>query len=511
MSRLADQPVKPAQIHAPKPESSPAAAPSDASAPPRTGSRPAAIEVRNLSKLYKIYPTPSAILKEIIWRKPMHKQHWALRDVSFDVHRGEIVGVVGANGAGKSTLLRILASTLDHNGGSFTIHGKLRAILQLGSGFHEEYSGRENVFMGGYCLGYSKREIEESYDWIVDFSGLAHVIDQPVRTYSSGMKSRLAFAVTFCKRPDILIVDEALATGDLAFQQKCTNRILDLCSGGSTALIVSHSMFFIETLCSRSIYLRDGRLVADGKSREITEMYERELLDEFAKKQSTSASGDSPAAIDLVAAAHDSPRRSAPAHTPAPPPQQPVDEDDPSYPPLTPDIQELLDDPEDLCPAIKHLNLVKLRTVRLLDENDKPCDRFHTGHCMRVEIEVESKVHKDNVAVGVQIFNEADIHVLTSTNLTQLDDRGNPDPTPMNLRRGIQKFVVEFPRLFLCDGRYHLGIGIAPKARHFTEADQLMRSWRVATFGFYRRDLPYKQIYDPPSRWKKILPPRNAD
>lgn len=487
----------------------------------------AAIAVSGLSKLYKIYSSPSQILKELIVRRPLYKPHWALRDVSFTVKRGEIVGVVGANGAGKSTLLRILAGTLDHTQGSFRIaapplnepakafdigrrscpfSGGVRAILQLGTGFHEEYTGRENIFMGGYCLGYTKAEIEESIDWIIDFSGLGHVIDQPFRTYSSGMKSRLTFAVTFCRRPDILIVDEALATGDLAFQQKCTNHILDLCTGGATALVVSHSMFFIETLCSRSLYLRRGELAADGPSREITEMYEKELLAEFAKTTvrrgagGAGASGDSGASAAGALGDSGAIRGEDAAARGAPPP---VDEDDPSIPPPPQEIQALLDDPEDRCPPILHLNLVRLVSVRVLDAKGEPRDRFHTGEPVTVEITVDSSVRKDNVAIGVQIFNEADIHVLTSTNLTQLNETGRPSPQRLNLRRGRQVFRVEFPRLFLCDGKYHVGVGIAPKARHFTPADQLLRRWRVASLGFYRDDLPFKQIYDPPSRWSK--------
>lgn len=474
-----------------------------------------AIVVSGLSKLYKIYSSPSQILKELIVRRPLYKPHWALRDVSFSVRRGEIVGVVGANGAGKSTLLRILAGTLDHTQGSFCIAGNLRAILQLGTGFHEEYTGRENIFMGGYCLGYSKAEIEESIDWIIDFSGLGHVIDQPFRTYSSGMKSRLTFAVTFCRRPDILIVDEALATGDLAFQQKCTNHILDLCTGGATALVVSHSMFFIETLCSRSIYLRRGELAADGPSREITQMYEKELLAEFAQTTRRSAmdgarrgadrgaeaQGDSAANRNEDVAARNN--EAAPARVMAPPP--PVDEDDPAVPPPLPEVQALLDDPEERCPPILHLNLVRLVSVRVLDAKGAPRDRFHTGEPVTVEITVDSTVHKDNVVVGVQIFNEADIHVATTTNRAHLDESGRPRNIPLNLRRGRQVFAVHFPALFLCDGKYHLSVGISPKPRHFTPADQLLRKGRVATIGFYRDDIPWKQIYDPPSVWEKRL------
>jgi len=464
----------------------------------RIASPEPAIVVSALSKLYKIYSSPSAILKELIVRRPLYKPHWALRNITFTVNRGEIVGVVGANGAGKSTLLRILAGTLDYTEGSFHIAGQLRAILQLGTGFHEEYTGRENIFMGGYCLGYSKAEIDESTEWIIDFSGLGHVIDQPFRTYSSGMKSRLTFAVTFCRRPDILIVDEALATGDLAFQQKCTNHILDLCTGGATALVVSHSMFFIETLCSRSLYLRRGELAADGPSRDITEMYEKELLAEFAQTTARKSAGGREAGAKT-----DRRRSEAAPATPSTLSAPIADDDDPSIPPLPPDIQALLDDPEDRCPPILHLNLVRLVSVRVLDSGGSACDRFHTGEPMSVEITVESDVHMDNVVVGVQIYNEADIHVLTTTNRAHLSDAGRPQQTRLNLRRGRQVFVVRFPALFLCDGKYHLSVGLSPKPRHFTPADQLLRKARVASVGFYRDDISWKQIYDPPSSWEK--------
>src|SRR5437870_3307425 len=261
--------------------------------PSAATSSPAVI-AQGLSKCFKVYAHPWHILKELLRRKPMHKERWALHDVSFQIERCEIVGLIGGNGAGKSTLLRILAGVLDRTAGSVRIDGQLRAILELGTGFHDDYTGRENIYMGGYCLGYTKQQIQESLDWIIDFSGLAAVIDQPFRTYSSGMKGRLTFAVTFCRRPEIMIVDEALSVGDLAFTNKCVNRIIELCNDGATALVVSHNMFFIERLCKRVLYIKHGELADDGPPGRICKRYEEELLDEFATRQQQQRQAEAP-------------------------------------------------------------------------------------------------------------------------------------------------------------------------------------------------------------------------
>jgi len=463
----------------------------------------AVIRVRNLSKMYKIYPQPASVLKEVLLRKPSHIEHWALKDVSFDVQPGEIVGVIGANGAGKSTLLRILAGVLDATEGSFDIAGQLRAILQLGTGFHEQYTGMENIFMGGYCLGYTKSQIEESLDWILDFSDLRDVINQPFKTYSSGMRSRLTFAVTFCRDPSILIVDEALATGDISFQQKCVNRIVSLCSGGATALIVSHSMFFIEKLCSRALYIHKGLLVDDGPCRGITKRYERDLLGDYAQRRVRTKDGDT----NKEPESH-SPKDNDKTPSNQEPIKQNIDEDDPDVPPVEPEVQALLDDPKNLCPPILHLDLVKLVDVRILDRHDVRCDMFHTGDPLTVEIEVESRIHKDGVVIGLQIFHESSTHIATTTNLVQINPEGTPYKTPLNLRRGRQVFRVTFPALFLADGKYFISAGMSPKPKHFTEADQLLREKRVGVFGFHRSDMPWKVLYDPPSAWSKVPPPK---
>jgi ABC-type polysaccharide/polyol phosphate transport system ATPase subunit len=439
------------------------------------------LEVRGLSKCFNLYPSPWHLIKEVLFRKQSHEERWALRDVSFDVRRGEIVGVVGANGAGKSTLLKILAGVLDKTAGDVHIRGQLRAILELGTGFQDQYSGRENIYMGGYCLGYSRQEINECLDWIIDFSGLRDAIGQPFRTYSSGMKARLTFAVTFCRQPEIMIVDEALAVGDLAFTNKCVNRIIELCNSGATALVVSHNMFFIERLCQRALYIKAGRLDDDGPPARICKRYEAELLDEFATRQ-----GRQRAAETI-------------ANTAAPPPP---DAGLPEVPPTDDEIQQLLDDPENKCPPILHLKLVRLLGVHTLDANGQPRHLFHVGEPVRVAIEIDSRVAKTNIVVGIQIFHESGVHVLTTTNRWHMREDARPGDSTLDLRKGRQTFVVDFPRLFLGDGKYYLNLGIAPKDLHFSPVDELLVEKRVAVLGFYRDDVSYKQICDLPSAWR---------
>ncbi len=235
-----------------------------------------AIKVSNLGKSYKIYNKPIDMLKEIIMGKKYHVEHWALKDITFEVKKGQVVGVIGSNGAGKSTLLKILAGTLDKTQGEFHISGKISAILELGTGFHPQYTGRENIQMGGMCLGMTKAEIRKKEQWIIDFSELGDAIDQPFQTYSSGMKARLTFATAISVDPEMFIIDEALAAGDAYFVSKCMSRIRQICNSGATVFFVSHSSHLVAELCDYAIWIESGELKAIGDSNKVVKAYEYE-------------------------------------------------------------------------------------------------------------------------------------------------------------------------------------------------------------------------------------------
>ena len=198
---------------------------------------------------------------------------WALKDVSFEVKEGEVVGFVGRNGAGKSTLLKILSRITDPTEGRVMIRGRVSSLLEVGTGFHPELTGRENIYMNGTILGMKKRELDRKFDEIVDFSGVERFLDTPVKRYSSGMKVRLAFSVAAHLEPELLIVDEVLAVGDAEFQRKCLGKMEDVAGGGRTVLFVSHNMGAVQNLCPRAIALRNGRMVDEGPSAEVIRRY----------------------------------------------------------------------------------------------------------------------------------------------------------------------------------------------------------------------------------------------
>ncbi|GKQ75881.1 ABC transporter [Aeromonas caviae] len=247
-----------------------------------------AIKVENLSKCYEVYDTPRDRLKQFIFprmqsvvrvveRQNYFREFWALRNVNFEVKKGETVGIIGCNGSGKSTLLQMICGTLNPTSGSINTKGRIAALLELGSGFNPEFTGRENVYLNGAVLGLSNKEIDERFDDIADFADIGEFIERPVKTYSSGMTVRLAFAVQAMVDPDILVVDEALAVGDEKFQRKCFARLEELKSKGSSILFVSHSSASIVELCDRTLLLDHGNQLVFGDSPSVVRIYQKIL------------------------------------------------------------------------------------------------------------------------------------------------------------------------------------------------------------------------------------------
>jgi len=238
-----------------------------------------AIKVDNISKLYTIGDTSSGSLRETIvsaFRKrnsDKTEDFWALKDISFEVKKGEAIGIIGKNGAGKSTLLKVLSRITEPSTGRIEINGRVSSLLEVGTGFHPELTGRENIFLNGTILGMSRNEVKNKFDEIVSFSGVAKFLDTPVKRYSSGMKVRLAFAVAAHLEPEILIIDEVLAVGDAEFQKKCLGKMQDVAGEGRTILFVSHNMTAVKQLCSKGVLLEQGQSVATGDIQHIVDLY----------------------------------------------------------------------------------------------------------------------------------------------------------------------------------------------------------------------------------------------
>ncbi|HXG59326.1 MAG TPA: ABC transporter ATP-binding protein [Thermoanaerobaculia bacterium] len=237
-----------------------------------------AVSAVGLSKQYDIYRRPADRLLEILTRRPRHTVFPALQEVTFEVRRGETIGIIGQNGAGKSTLLKLLCGVTQPTSGTLATRGTIASILELGTGFHPEFSGRDNAALNAAILGLSPAEIRRRLPDILEFSELGTFLDRPVKTYSSGMYMRLAFSVAVNVDPDILVIDEALAVGDGHFQKKCIDKIREFQEGGKTILFCSHSLYYISSICSRTLWLDHGRVMRYGPSVDVVHEYETFLL-----------------------------------------------------------------------------------------------------------------------------------------------------------------------------------------------------------------------------------------
>lgn len=236
------------------------------------------IRARNISMRYLMTYDRIQSIKEymvqLIKQKIKYEEFWALKDVSFEIEKGEVVGIIGHNGAGKSTLLKVISGILKPTSGELEVNGNIVPMLELGSGFDHDLTGRENIFLNGAILGYTEKYLKEKYDEIVEFSELGKFIDVPIRNYSSGMLMRLAFSIATVVQPEILIVDEILAVGDASFQEKSKARMLELMGGGTTVLFVSHSLDQIREMCDRVIWLEHGNMRMIGETKTVCDSYQ---------------------------------------------------------------------------------------------------------------------------------------------------------------------------------------------------------------------------------------------
>ena len=246
-----------------------------------------AIRVSNLKKMYKLYDRNINRLKDSLGltKKKCYKEHYALNDISFEIKKGECIGIIGTNGAGKSTILKIITGVLNPTEGEVEINGRISALLELGAGFNQEYTGIENVYLNGTMIGFSKEEIDAKLDAILEFADIGDFVYQPVKTYSSGMFVRLAFAVAINIEPEILIVDEALSVGDVFFQAKCYRKFEEFKKMGKTILFVSHDLASINTYCDRAILLNKGTKVKEGTPKEIIDIYKKILVNQYEEEE----------------------------------------------------------------------------------------------------------------------------------------------------------------------------------------------------------------------------------
>lgn len=354
----------------------------------------------------------------------------ALGGVSFEVARGEAVGLLGSNGSGKSTLLKIVAGILKPSAGTVEVEGRVAALIELGAGFHPEISGRENVYINGAVLGLSRREIDRRFDDIVEFSGLEDFIEEPVKNYSSGMYVRLGFAVAVHTDPDVLLVDEVLAVGDEAFSHRCLRRIEELLAREKTLLLVSHSLGLIEEVCDRAIWLERGIVQLDGHPRRVVDAYRQSVAEEESRAHRESKE-QREAEPEAIAAAPETPSEVLLA----------AEEEDPEEPP--PKAEEVLR---------WGSGEARIERVRMLVEDEEQY-HFRSGAAVSFEIEVMAERDLANFVFGIGITTPRGIECWgTNTDLDGL--------LPKLLPRGRAQVLVSCPELRLAPGEYLVDVAV---------------------------------------------------
>ncbi len=426
----------------------------------KTSTRLPVITVDGVSKRYRLYSRPIDRIIEFVTGRARHQPYWGLRDVSFSIGSGEIVGIVGRNGAGKSTLLRLLTGISTPTSGEITIRARMSAILELGSGFHPELSGRENVYLGGAVLGMSTADVEARYDGIVDFAELGPYMDMPFKTYSLGMQARLSFSVASCIDPEIMIIDEALGAGDGAFIAKCFERIRQICAGGATVVFVSHNTYLVQRRCQRALWIDQGRLVADGDPATVCRDYESLLR---------SISQDEAMARNRAAMSR---------------------------------FEDADSKAVDLAPLsrISHrwgTGEVRITALNLLDAEQKPLTTIFGGDSLTIRLDYDGICDEHNLAVVVTIVREDGVVAATFDN-RDADIKFGPV-------KGSGTFVIELNRVLLGPGRYLISPHIYRDV-HGVVANEDVLDYhdRIYEFTVAAKGRGYAVMVDHPARWVHI-------
>ena len=396
-----------------------------------------AIKVESLKKCYQIYEQPRDRLKQFILprlqqmlrQQPQqyYREFWALKGVTLDVKKGETVGILGRNGSGKSTLLQIITGTLAPTSGWVETHGRIAALLELGSGFNPDFTGRENVYLNGSILGFSKQEMDERFDEIAAFADIGEHLDRPLKTYSSGMAVRLAFAVQACVSPQVLIVDEALSVGDEKFQRKCFDYIERLREEGCSILLVTHSTATVEKFCQRGVLLHKGNVHGIGPAKEIVDQYHALLYSDektYIRYLQQSQGTNTPlASVDETTALQDTEGR--------------IGEDEPSE--------------NGMRAVIAHW--------QILDASGNPCDQFMTGETLTLRFFVDVLRPIDEIQAGLLIRTVEGVSAFGTSTLYHHKNFTNA--------QSGKRLVFDFElRADLCAGTYFATLAIAEAISH---------------------------------------------
>ena len=403
-----------------------------------------AIKIDNISKIYKLYDKPIDRLKETLnpFRKKYHNDFYALKDVSFEVKKGETLGIIGKNGSGKSTLLKVLTGILTPNSGNVYVNGKISALLELGAGFNIEYTGIENVYLNGMMMGYSRGEISAKMGEILDFADIGDFINQPVKTYSSGMFVRLAFAVAINVDPDILIVDEALSVGDMRFQKKCMEKINEIKESGKTIIFCSHDMHAVNELCDKVIWIREGNLALNGDSTDVISQYVKHMTE--LNNFTSDSKGQS---------------------------------QNPNY-------------------YVRNSEIIEITEVKTYDSEWNLCNDFFDGEDINCEVTFIAKEYIDKPHFNIAVFRwDKVLSCLTSTTFNK-----NIDRPSYNV--GINKVKFTLKRVPLSRGKYIIGFSIWDNAKKIVFANNIVKEFNINTLKIVFGPTSEKVVFFPQTEWE---------